>query len=110
MRETEKWQDLHDRKGYFQKTQKGYFQKTLQKFNINGDMKFVSTPLGPQFKLKTPMSPTTVDEREYMTRMPYASAFGSLMYAIVCIRLNLSQVVSTVSKYMHDPRRVIERQ
>ena len=33
-------------------TQKGYLQKVLQRFNIDGDTKSVSTPLAPHFKLK----------------------------------------------------------
>jgi len=51
------------------------------------------------------MSPTTIEEHEYMTRMPYASAVGSSMYAMVCTRPDLSQAVSTISRYMHDPDR-----
>ena len=77
-------------------------KKVLQKFNINGDIKCVSIPLAPRFKLKAIMSPTTVEEREYMTHVPYASAVDSLMYAMVCTRPNLSQVVSMISRYMHD--------
>jgi len=38
------------------------------------------------------MSLTTVEEREYMSYVPYTSAAGSLMYAIVCMRPDLSQV------------------
>ena len=48
------------------------------------------------------MSPTTVEECEYMTRVPYASAVGSLMYAMVCKRPDLSQAVSMIDRYMHD--------
>ena len=48
-------------------TQKGYLKKILQKFNINGDTKSVSTSLAPHFKLKGTMSPITIEEREYMT-------------------------------------------
>ena len=63
-----------DRKsGKVSLTQKGYLQKVLQRFNINGDTKSVSTLLAFHFKLKDTMSPTTVEEREYMTRMPYAN-------------------------------------
>jgi len=51
------------------------------------------------------MSPTFVEEHEYMTHVPYASATSSLMYAMVCTRSDLSQVVSMVSRYMHDPDR-----
>jgi len=36
--------------------------KLLQKFNINGDTKSVSTPLAPNFKLKATMSPTTIEK------------------------------------------------
>jgi len=61
--------------------------------------------LAPHFKLKATISPITVEEREYMTHVPYAITFGSLMYAMVCIRSDLSQVVSMISRYMHDPRR-----
>ena len=49
------------------------------------------------------MSPKSVQEREYMTHVPYANAVGSLMYAMVCTRPDLSQAVSMVSRYMHDP-------
>ena len=77
-------------------------KKLLQKFSINGDIKFVSTSLAPYFKLKATMSPTTVEEREYMTHVSYASAVGILMYAVMCTRHDLSQAVSMVSRYMHD--------
>ena len=38
-----------------------------------------------------------------MNRVPYASAVGSLMYAMVCTIPDLSQAVSIISRYMHDP-------
>jgi len=46
---------------------------------------------------------TTVEEREYMSYIPYASAVGSLMYAMLYTRPDLSQIISIVSRYMHDP-------
>jgi len=51
------------------------------------------------------MSPKTVDDHEYISHVPYASAVGSLMYATACTRPYLSQVMSMVSRYMHDPSR-----
>jgi len=51
------------------------------------------------------MSLITVEKCKYMTRVPYASAVGSLIYAMVCTRPDLSQTISMVSKYMHDPCR-----
>ena len=47
-----------DRKGGMASlTQKEYLKKVLQKFNINDDIKSLSTSLAPHFKLKTTMSP-----------------------------------------------------
>jgi len=77
----------------FSLTQKGYLQKVLQTFNINSDMKSISTPLAPHFKLKAIMFPTTIEEREYMTHVPCASSVGSLMYrwciqGLICHKLS----------------------
>ena len=90
------------RSGKISLTQKGYLQKILQRFNINDDTKSISTPLAPHFKLKATMSLITVEEREYITHVSYASTVGSLMYAMVCTRPDLSQAVSMINRYMHD--------
>jgi len=37
-----------------------------------------------------------------MSRVPYASAMGSLMYAIVCTRLDLAYAVTTISQFMSN--------
>ena len=92
------------RSGKVSLTQKEYLKKVLQRFNIGEDAKSVSTLLAPHFKLSVTMSPKTVEEHEYMTHVPYSSVVGSLMYAMVCTRSDLSQAVSMVSRYMHDPR------
>ena len=86
-------------------TQKGYLKKVLQKSSINDDTKSISTLLAPHFILKPTMSPTTIEEREYMIHVSYASLVDSLMYVMVCTRPYLLQVVSMVSRYMHDPGR-----
>jgi len=62
----------------------------------------VSTLLAPHFKLRATMSPTTVEERRYMSHVLYVNAVGSLMYTMVYTRSDLSQVVSMIRKYMHD--------
>jgi hypothetical protein len=38
-----------------------------------------------------------------MSRVPYSSVVGSLMYAMVCTRPYISHVVGVVSKYMNNP-------
>jgi len=83
-------------------TQKAYLQKVLQKFLIGDEAKSVGSPLAPHFKLSARMSPKTIDDREYMSHIPYTSAVGSLMYAMVCTRPDMSQAMSMLSRYMHD--------
>ena len=84
-------------------SQKEYLRKVLKRFGMNEKSKPVSTPLAPHFKLSALMSPKNDAEREYMSKVPYASAVGSLMYAMVCTRPDISQAVGVVSRYMHDP-------
>ena len=38
-----------------------------------------------------------------MSKVPYVSAIGSLMYAMVCTRPNIAHVVGVVSRYMSNP-------
>ena len=38
-----------------------------------------------------------------MSKMSYASAIGSLMYAMVCTRLDIAHVVGVVSRFMSKP-------
>lgn len=38
-----------------------------------------------------------------MEKIPYASAVGSLMYAMVCTRPDISHAVGVVSRYMSNP-------
>ena len=79
-----------------------YVNKALSIFNMN-EAKPVSTPLGSHFKLSKEQSPKTEEERDYMSKVPYASAIGSLMYAIVCTRPDTAHVVRVVSRFMSRP-------
>ncbi|KAH9754792.1 Integrase catalytic domain-containing protein [Citrus sinensis] len=84
-------------------TQKSYLKKVLERFGMDDKTKPVCTPLAPHFKLSSSSCPRSQEERDYMARVPYASAVGSLMYAMVCTRPNISQAVSMVSRYMYNP-------
>ena len=69
--------------------------------------KVVSCPLAlaAHFKLSTKQCPSTDEEKKEMQHVPYASAVGSLMYAMVCTRLDIAHAVSTVSRFMSNPGR-----
>ena len=55
------------------------------------------------FKLTKEMCPKTQEEIDYMSKVPYSSIVGSLMYAMVCTRPDIAHVVGVVSRYMNDP-------
>jgi hypothetical protein len=59
--------------------------------------------LAIHFKLTNEMCPKTQEEIEYMSRVPYSSPVGSLMYAMVCTRLDIANAVGVVSRYMNNP-------
>ncbi|WCJ18000.1 Transposon Ty1-LR1 Gag-Pol polyprotein [Euphorbia peplus] len=83
-------------------SQQGYVEKVLERFAMS-NAKPVSTPLANHFQLSEEDCPKTDKEIEEMTKVPYASAVGCLMYAMVCTRPDLAHAVSQVCKYMSKP-------
>jgi hypothetical protein len=53
--------------------------------------------------LNLEMSPKTQEEKEKMSRVPYSSAVGSLMYAMMCTRPDICYVVGLVSRFQSNP-------
>ena len=60
----------------------------------------VTTPLDNHSKISKEMCPKTQEEIDYMSKIPYSSVVGILMYAMVCARPDIAHVVGVVSKYM----------
>ncbi|GKB86563.1 retrovirus-related pol polyprotein from transposon TNT 1-94 [Tanacetum coccineum] len=83
-------------------SQKSYVKKILQRFNMQ-DCKPISTPFATNIKLSSKMSPSSEKERMEMSRVPYASAVGSLMFAMICTRPDIAHAVGVVSRYMAEP-------
>jgi ATP-binding cassette subfamily B (MDR/TAP) protein 1 len=66
------------------------------------DAKPVRTPLASHFRLSKEQCPKTDEEKDFMARVPYASTIGSLMYAMVCTRPDISHAVGVMSRYMSN--------
>ncbi len=62
--------------------------------------KAVSIPLPSHLKLTKEMCPKTQEEEEKMSKVPYALARGSLMYAMVCTRPNIAHAVGVICVYL----------
>jgi hypothetical protein len=65
--------------------QRKYVEMILQRFNMHGS-KSVKVPIPIGVKLSADQCPKTQEEEEDVSHVPYASAIGSLMYAMVCTR------------------------
>lgn len=83
-------------------SQKGYIEKVLSRFGMS-TAKHIDTPCAGNIHLTTLYAPQSTEEKEYMSRVPYASDVGSLMYVMVCTRPDLAHAVSVVSRFMVQP-------
>ncbi|GJW93969.1 hypothetical protein Tco_0173641 [Tanacetum coccineum] len=96
---------IRDRtKGTLRLSQEKYIGKVLEKFNMK-DAKARCQPLGDHFKLSKKQAPKTEASRRRMAKVPYASAVGSVMYAMVCTRPDIAHAVGVVSRFMSNPGR-----
>src|SRR3954462_11501850 len=83
-------------------SQKNHILKVLERFNMT-EARPVTTLLAGHFRLSSEQCPQSPGEEDEMSRVPYASAVGSLMYAMVCTRPDLAFAVSSVSRFMSNP-------
>ena len=77
-------------------SQETYIKRKLERYHMQ-DSKPMDTPVDKSLSLSRDMSPKTPDEKEKMSRVPYACAVVSLMYAMMCTHPNICYVVGLVS-------------
>jgi len=83
-------------------SQRIYIKKVLKRFDMQ-KCKSEDTPVakGDKFSLKQcPKGNLKIQE---MQKIPYASAVGSLMYAQVCMRLDIAYKVGVLDRYLSNP-------
>ncbi len=94
------WRDCKNRKLGLSQTE--YVDKILSKFSMQDSKKgLLPTRLG--VPLSKDHCPKTPQEEEHMGTVPYASAVGSLMYAMLCTRPDICYAVCMVSRYQSNP-------
>eukprot|EP00253_Pinus_taeda_P035241 PITA_35241 len=67
------------------------------------DSKPVKVPIPAGVRLSAEQCPKTQEEEEDMSCVPYASAVGSLMYAMVCTRPYIAYAVGVLSRFISKP-------
>jgi len=74
----------------------------LDRFNM-ADCRPLCVPISLGTKLSIEDCPKYPSEVEDMSRVPYASVVGSLMYAMVYTRPDIAQAVGVLSRFMANP-------
>ena len=79
-----------------------YLDKVLKRFNMDQAKKGF-LPVLQGLKLSQTQCPTTLEDREKMKVIPYASAIGSIMYAMLCTRPDVCLAISLAARYQSNP-------
>ena len=92
-------QILCDRKvNKLQLSQEKYIEQVLERFNINA--KLVNTPLGSHFKIRKKLCSSSKKEKIDIAPTIYSLTVGSLMYTMVCTRLDIIHFIGVANKFM----------
>lgn len=83
-------------------SQESYVDKILDRFRMK-DSKKGSLPMSRGTSLSIKQCPTETADIERMRGVPYASAIGSIMYAMICTRPDVSYALSMTSRYQSNP-------
>ena len=83
-------------------SQTEYIDKGLKGFNMEGG-KIVSIPLASYLKLCLNDCPKSDADKAEMEKVPYFLAISSLIYAMICTRLDIAYAVGVVNRYMENP-------
>ena len=83
-------------------SQKLYIKKVLKRLSMENSKKDL-LPLRYDIRFSKMMYPSTSEEIECMSRIPYTSMIGSLMYVMLCTRPDIAFTVSISSRYQLNP-------
>ena len=79
-------------------SQAGYIDKVPERFSMQNSKKGLLP-----FRHGVPLSNDQRAKTQMMRQVPYASAVGSLMYAMFCTRPDICYSVGMVSRYQSNP-------
>ncbi|KAJ9545394.1 hypothetical protein OSB04_025101 [Centaurea solstitialis] len=83
-------------------SQSTYIDKILKRFRMDESKKgFI--PMQHGIVLSKTQCPVTSQDQDKMKSVPYASAIGSIMYAMLCTRPDVAYSVSVTSRFQQNP-------
>jgi hypothetical protein len=83
-------------------SQHQYILDLLDRFNL-ADCNTVTTPLDPNIRLSSSMSPQSPQEIDEMRSVPYLQAVGALMYLAVATRPDIAYSVGVLARFSKNP-------
>ncbi|KAL0288841.1 UNVERIFIED_CONTAM: Retrovirus-related Pol polyprotein from transposon TNT 1-94 [Sesamum angustifolium] len=83
-------------------SQETYIKRIIERFCMH-NANPVDTPMDKCCVLNRELCPEIEEEKKRMAKIPYASAVGSLMYAMMCTQPDLCFAVGMVSRYQSNP-------
>jgi hypothetical protein len=82
-------------------SQDAYIDKTLNQFNMQ-DCKKGFLPISHDITFSKKQCPMDPNEKERMRVIPYVSAIGSIMYAMICMYPDISYALSSTSMHQSN--------
>nr|GEZ72406.1 retrotransposon protein, putative, Ty1-copia subclass [Tanacetum cinerariifolium] len=86
-------------------SQSAYINKILKKCNMRNSRKGY-LPMEVKHDLSNELCASTPEEVAYMKKVPYASAVGSIMYAVRCTRPDVAFAQNLVGRYQQNSRKL----
>ena len=83
-------------------SQSAYIDKVLERFKMKNAKKGFM-PISSGVPLSKAQSPVSKVDLHRMSRVPYALAIGSIMYAMLCTRPDVSYALSMTSRFQSTP-------
>ena len=83
-------------------SQRNSIDKVLKRFGMQNS-KPCDTPVAKGDKFNLSQCPKTNLEIKEMQKIPYSSAIGSLMYAQICTRPDITFIVDMLGRYLSNP-------
>jgi hypothetical protein len=86
-------------------SQSTYLDKVLKRFRMENSKKG-NLPVVKGVSLSATQGPAIGKEKSVMSNIPYASAIGSIMYAMLSTRPDVALALSLRSRYQSNPRMI----
>ena len=83
-------------------SQRQYILDMLERYG-QADSTPVKTPMVPGTNLSVSMAPVSSEDKEYMKKVPYISAVGSLLFLALATRPDIAHTVSVLCRFNSNP-------